>query len=141
MSHQIIARTTQAKIVALEPDLAETIRVVLEVDDSEFEFLAGQWLNLGVWMDGELKVGGYSFASSPSELPRFELGIKDSARNPVSRYFHRDAAVGDSVTVDGGHGRSQPLDSGRGAATLAAAHERVLPEQLFGLCLAAVGRA
>lgn len=104
MSHQIIARTTQATIVALEPDLAETIRVVLEVDDSEFEFLAGQWLNLGVWMDGELKVGGYSFASSPSELPRFELGIKDSARNPVSRYFHRDAAVGDSVTVDGGHG-------------------------------------
>lgn len=105
MNHSIIARTAQATITALEPDLSDTVRVMLRVEDSSFGFLAGQWLNLGVWMDGELKVGGYSFASSPQLLPSFELGIKDSQRNPVSRYFHREAAVGDTVTVDGGHGR------------------------------------
>ena len=103
-SHQSHARTVAARIVKLETDVAETVRVTLEVDDPAFTFLAGQWLNLGVELEGELKVGGYSFASAPSELPRFELGIKDSERNPVSRYFHRQAELGDVVKVDGGHG-------------------------------------
>ena len=102
--HSVESRTTTARIVELESDVAETVRVVLEVEDDHFSFLAGQWLNLGVQLDGELKVGGYSFASAPGILPRFELGIRDSERNPVSRYFHRGARVGAEVVVDGGHG-------------------------------------
>ena len=104
VDHSVESRTTPARIVELESDVAETVRVVLEVEDNQFSFLAGQWLNLGVQLDGELKVGGYSFASAPGILPRFELGIRDSERNPVSRYFHRGARVGAEVVVDGGHG-------------------------------------
>ena len=103
-SHQAHSRTVEAQIVSLEEDVADTVRVLLEVPDPSFKFWAGQWLNLGVMLEGELQVGGYSFASAPRDLPRFELGIKDSLRHPVSRYFHRQARVGDWVKVDGGHG-------------------------------------
>ena len=104
VDHSVESRTTPARIVELESDVAETVRVVLEVEDNQFSFLAGQWLNLGVQLDGELKVGGYSFASAPGILPRFELGIETPNAIQSADIFTVGLGVGAEVVVDGGHG-------------------------------------
>ena len=92
-----------ATIVEIAKETPSIVRVVLDVGEA-FTFLPGQWIDFAVELDGEEKVGGYSLASSPSALPRIELGIRISQTQRVSQWLHEDARPGDHVMIQGGSG-------------------------------------
>ena len=90
-----------AAIVAATP----SIRVVrLAIDDPAFRFLPGQWVDLGVDIDGTAHAAGYSITTSPLHPGMIELAVKASARHPVARWVHERATVGDRVRVSQGQG-------------------------------------
>ncbi len=76
----------------------------LGVDTPPFRFLAGQWIDLYVEIDGAIQVGGYSMTSSPVITDSLELAIKSSTRHPVTHWLHEHAKIGDSVRISGGQG-------------------------------------
>lgn len=76
----------------------------LGVDTPPFRFLAGQWIDLYVEIDGAVQVGGYSMTSSPVITDSLELAIKSSTRHPVTHWLHEHAKIGDSVRISGGQG-------------------------------------
>lgn len=81
------------------------IRVLrLAIPDPAFRFLPGQWVDLGVDIDGIPHTSGYSITTSPVRTGEIELAIKASARHPVARWAHETAAVGDRVRVTQGQG-------------------------------------
>jgi len=90
-----------AAIVAATP----SIRVVrLAIADPAFRFLPGQWVDLGVDIDGTAHTAGYSITTSPLHPGTIELAVKASARHPVARWVHERATVGDRVRVSQGQG-------------------------------------
>lgn len=76
----------------------------LSVDKPPFRFLAGQWIDLYVEIDGETQVGGYSMTSSPVLTHSLELAIKSSTRHPVTHWLHKHAKIGDAVRISDGQG-------------------------------------
>ncbi len=76
----------------------------LDYDGLAFSFLAGQWIDLYVDIDGARKVGGYSITSSPARSGSIELAVKSSQRHPVTRWLHESARVGDTVEISTGQG-------------------------------------
>ena len=66
----------KATLTELEPMGPGLLRVRLEPGDPAFSFVAGQWIDLGVDIDGEQVVAGYSPSSSPSQRDFFELGVR-----------------------------------------------------------------
>jgi len=80
-----------------------TVKVFTFHIDAPFEFRPGQWLDCYVDIDGQQEVGGYSMTSSPL-ADHVELAIKYSESNPVTRYLHGRAAVGERLHLDGGYG-------------------------------------
>ena len=76
----------------------------LSVATPPFHFLAGQWIDLHVEIDGKTQVGGYSMTSSPMLTDRLELAIKSSTRHPVTYWLHEQAKIGDGVRISGGQG-------------------------------------
>ncbi len=82
-----------------------TIRVLrLRIPDSDFRFLPGQWVDLGVDVDGNRLTAGYSITTSPLHPGEIELAIKASARHALARWVHERARVGDPVRVTQGQG-------------------------------------
>lgn len=77
---------------------------VLDYGEQIFPYLAGQWIDLYVDVDGSRKVGGYSITSSPHEAGCIELAVKSSTRHPVTRWLHETAKVGDQVQISAGQG-------------------------------------
>ena len=96
-----VCAATITELEAMGPGL---MRVRLAPSDASFSFVAGQWIDLGVDIDGQQVVAGYSPASSPSQREFFDLGVRLGRTNRVSQWFHHEADVGDQVTVSGGHG-------------------------------------
>ena len=94
-----------ARVTEIETMGAEIVRVRLEPLDAAFRFTAGQWIDLGVALDGEEVVAGFSPASAPSEKGWFDLGIRISGKNRVTQWFHNEAKPGDEVRISGGHGQ------------------------------------
>ena len=93
-----------AQITAIIP-ATPNIRVVrLAIPDAGFRFLPGQWVDLGIEIDGATHTAGYSIITSPIHQGVIELAIKASARHPVARWVHERAAVGDRVRVSQGQG-------------------------------------
>lgn len=93
-----------AQITALTP-ATPSIRVVrLAIADPAFRFLPGQWVDLGIEIDGTPHQAGYSITTSPVHDGAIELAIKASTRHPVARWIHEHAAVGDRVRVSQGQG-------------------------------------
>jgi ferredoxin-NADP reductase len=76
----------------------------LKVEDPAFHFLAGQWIDLKIELDGAPHLGGYSMTSSPVVHGAIELAIKSSTRHPVTRWLHEQARIGDTVQISGGQG-------------------------------------
>ncbi len=76
----------------------------LDYDGQAFSFLAGQWIDLYIDLDGSQKVGGYSITSSPIRSGSIELAVKSSTRHPVTRWLHESARIGDTVRISGGQG-------------------------------------
>lgn len=82
-----------------------SIRVVrLTIADPAFRYLPGQWIDLGVDIDGERRSAGFSITTSPVHDGAIELAIKVSNRHPVARWIHDRAVVGDVVNVSQGQG-------------------------------------
>lgn len=75
----------------------------LEVDDPEFKYLPGQWTEVSVVIDGDIKTSGYSITTSPSAGKRVGLAIKTSSSHPVTRWLHA-AHEGDEVNITRGQG-------------------------------------
>jgi len=65
------------RLAEAEP-LAPNVRCCIfeRIDGEEFSFQAGQYVCLGVELDGDMQKRYYSIASAPSPDPRFELCIK-----------------------------------------------------------------
>lgn len=76
----------------------------LAIPDPAFRFLPGQWVDLSIEIDGATQTAGYSITTSPMHPGEIELAIKASARHPVARWVHEQAAVGDRVRVSQGQG-------------------------------------
>ena len=77
---------------------------VLDLQGQAFSFLAGQWIDCFVDIDGRLEVAGYSITSSPTEVGWFSIAVKLVGDNAVTDYMHEQAAVGETLVVDGGQG-------------------------------------
>ncbi len=80
-----------------------TVKVFTFKTEEPFRFLPGHWLDCYVDIDGHREVGGYSMTSSPL-ADHVELAIKYSESNPVTRYLHGQASVGNRLYLDGGYG-------------------------------------
>ena len=93
-----------AQIAAITPATPSILALRLAIPDTRFRFLPGQWVDLGIDIDGVAHTSGYSITSSPVHTGEIELAIKASARHPLSRWAHERARVGDRVRVTQGHG-------------------------------------
>ena len=87
---EIMQATPTIKTLSLEPQ-------------RPFSFKAGQWLDF--YTDPSGTPAGYSITSSPLDIRRIGLAVKDQGVNPVTRYVHKSAREGDTVWVDGGNGQ------------------------------------
>jgi len=82
-----------------------TVKVfTLAVPTEQFSYLAGQWVDCYVEVDGDLLVGGYSLTSTPLDHGTVELAIKAAREHPVTRHLHERARVGDEMVLVGGQG-------------------------------------
>ena len=81
-----------------------TIKTLRIKPEGEFRFKAGQWIDCFADIEGQRKVAGYSMTSSPLSKDYFDLAVKNVGENPVTRYIHSSAKLGDTLYVDGGHG-------------------------------------
>ena len=68
-----------------------------------FSFHPGQWIDCYADIGGERRVAGYTLTSSPSVKGFLEISVK-TGDNPVTRFIHESAHVGDTLHVDGGQG-------------------------------------
>ncbi|OZA30179.1 MAG: hypothetical protein B7X93_04140 [Hydrogenophilales bacterium 17-61-9] len=93
-----------AQIAAIAPATPSIHALRLAIPDARFRFLPGQWVDLGVDIDGVAHTSGYSITTSPVHPGEIELAIKASARHPLSRWVHERARVGDRVRVTQGQG-------------------------------------
>ncbi len=93
-----------ARITAILPATPSIHVLRLAIPDAGFRFLPGQWVDLGVEIDGTPHTSGYSITTSPIHQGEIELAIKVSARHPVARWVHERAASGDRVRVSQGQG-------------------------------------
>jgi ferredoxin-NADP reductase len=93
-----------AQIAAITPATPSIHTLRLAIPDASFRFLPGQWVDLGIEVDGAAHTAGYSITTSPIHQGEIELAIKASARHPVARWVHERAAVGDHVRVSQGQG-------------------------------------
>jgi ferredoxin-NADP reductase len=96
--------TFDAQITAITPATPSIRTVRLAIADPAFRFLPGQWVDLGIDLDGTPHTAGYSITTSPVHDGAIELAIKASARHPVARWIHERAQVGDRVRVSQGQG-------------------------------------
>jgi ferredoxin-NADP reductase len=93
-----------AQIAAITPATPSIHVLRLAIADASFRFLPGQWVDLGIEIDGVAHTAGYSITTSPIHQGEIELAIKASTRHPVARWVHEGAAVGDHVRVSQGQG-------------------------------------
>ena len=93
-----------AQIAAITPATPSIHALRIAIPDARFRFLPGQWVDLGVDIDGVAHTSGYSITTSPVHAGEIELAIKGSARHPLSRWVHECARVGDRVRVSQGQG-------------------------------------
>lgn len=76
----------------------------LDLGGQEFSFLPGQWIDCYAEIDGRQEVAGYTMTSSPTAGGTIEIAVRYSEDNPVTRFLHEAAEVGDLLQVDGGQG-------------------------------------
>lgn len=82
-----------------------TVKVfTLATGGAGLEFFAGQWVDCYAELDGELAVAGYSLTSSPTVRGTVEIAVKRNDDQPVTRFLHERAGVGDQLLLEGGQG-------------------------------------
>ena len=89
-----------AKIVAIRQETPTIRSFRLDLRGHEIGFMAGQWVDFFINLEGAEAVGGYSITSSPAEQTTISLAVKrDGSDHPVTNWLHEEAQVGDSVEV------------------------------------------
>ena len=89
-----------ATIVAIRQETPTIKSFALDLSGREIGFMAGQWVDFFVILEGAEAVGGYSITSSPAEQTTFSLAVRrDDSNHPVTNWLHEDARVGDEVEV------------------------------------------
>ncbi len=89
-----------ATIVAIRQETPTIKSFALDLDGREIGFMAGQWVDFFVTLEGAEAVGGYSITSSPAAQTTFSLAVRrDDSNHPVTNWLHEDARVGDEVEV------------------------------------------
>ena len=89
-----------AKVVAIHQETPTIKSFRLDLHGRELAFMAGQWVDFFVTLDGAEAVGGYSITSSPAEQTAISLAVKrDGSDHPVTNWLHEDAQVGDEVEI------------------------------------------
>ena len=94
-----------ARITAIRQETPTVKSFRMDLGDAQFSFMPGQWLDL--YIDDPavgLVVGGFSMTSSPLRKGYVELAVKRIPEGQAAVYLHDRMAVGELVTLDGGHG-------------------------------------
>ena len=91
------------RIVEIRQETPTVKSLRLDLMGQDFSFHPGQWIDCYAEIEGERPVAGYTLTSSAAVKKTIELAVKE-ADNPVTRFIHGEAAVGDTLYVDGGQG-------------------------------------
>lgn len=96
----------KGKVVALEDETPNVKTIRFEINDSNFSFLAGQWVLIGMEIEGERVERAYSISSSPDLLKEncIDITVKKIKGGKMSPRLH-DLKVGDEVDVKGPFGK------------------------------------
>jgi ferredoxin-NADP reductase len=92
------------RIDAIRQETPTVKSLRLDLGGQEFSFLPGQWIDCYAEIDGRPEVAGYTITSSPTTEGTIEIAVRFSEDNPVTRFLHDRAVVGDLLHVDGGQG-------------------------------------
>ncbi len=87
------------------PDVKTFRLAPFEGGDLPFDHIPGQYMNLHLNIDGQLKNRCYTIASPPTRRGYCELSIKREQRGTVSRHLHDHIQVGDTLNVSCPAGR------------------------------------
>ena len=103
-----------ATIVAIRQETPTIKSFRLDLHGREIGFMAGQWVDFFVTLDGAEAVGGYSITSSPADQTAISLAVRrDGSDHPVTNWLHEDAKVGDEVEISlGGDFFYEPDEAG-----------------------------
>ncbi len=110
-----------AVIASIRDETPTVKRLVLDLGGRPFRFLPGQWIDCYLHPGPDAPVAGYSMTSSPRDTSTIEIAVKRVGGNAVTNHIHALARVGDTLTIDGGHGDFTyvPGDEPEGAPAVA----------------------
>ena len=94
------AQRVGAEITAARQATPTVKTLSLRLEDPEFTFLPGQWVDCFVVIDGRQEVAGFSITSSPAARGSVSLAVKLVGDNRVTSWVHDRARVGDRVEVE-----------------------------------------
>jgi len=97
MQHQ----TTIAQIKQKTPNVKS---FVLDCGDEQFNFFAGQWVDIHRTINDESHNCGYSITSIPSNSNTIEIAVKLAPNLLLTRYLHEDCKVGDKIFISHAQG-------------------------------------
>jgi len=97
MQHQ----TTIAQIKQKTPNVKS---FVLDCGDEQFNFYAGQWVDIHRTINDESHNCGYSITSIPSNNNTIEIAVKLAPNLLLTRYLHEDCKVGDKIFISHAQG-------------------------------------
>uniref|UniRef100_T1JML7 Oxidoreductase NAD-binding domain-containing protein 1 n=1 Tax=Strigamia maritima TaxID=126957 RepID=T1JML7_STRMM len=90
-------------VVTEVSQLSQTVRgITIKVDNPQFYFKAGQWLD--IFIPGVEEIGGFSISSSPCKLGKLreiDLAVKNAKKAPA-HWFHTQCRVGSTLDVRAG---------------------------------------
>lgn len=112
---------TMLTIESITRETPDTVSVAFKVPESEsenFQFIPGQYLNFALEINGKEERRSYSICSSINES--LSIAVKEVKDGSVSKWFNKEAAVGDEVAVSYPEGNFQLTDAGRKYVAFAA---------------------
>lgn len=92
-----------------------------------FEYMAGQFINVQLMIDGKRVNRSYTLASSPTNREHCELTTKRESLGLASRFMHDTLKVGDELSMSGPAGKFVFTDRTAGGALLIAGGVGITP--------------
>lgn len=89
------------KVKDIRRATADAVAVSFEIPEnlaSDFQFMAGQYLNIRIQVDGQLQTRSYSICSSPNES-EFSIAVKRLPNGVCSNYINEKLQVGELVEL------------------------------------------
>lgn len=95
------------KVKDIRKATADAVAVSFEIPEnlaSDFQFIAGQYINIRIKLDGQLQTRSYSICSSPAEN-EFSIAVKRLPNGVCSNYINDTLEVGELVELAAPMGR------------------------------------